>query len=105
MIFPMASGKLNVRCPDCESRLVIDRETGEILFHEARKSAPAEGRDFDQLLDKIGRDKARAEDVFEQEVAALKDRDRLLEDKFEEALREARKSPEDEPPPRPFDLD
>lgn len=99
------SAKLTLRCPDCESRLVIDRETGEIIFHEPRKVAPGGGHDFDQLLDKLDQDKAVAEDLFEREVSALKDRDRLLEDKFEEALREARKSPEDEPPRRPFDLD
>lgn len=84
---------------------MIDRETGEILFHEPRKRAPAGGRDFDQLLEKLDQDKALAEDLFEREVTALKNRERLLEDKFQEALREARKSPEDEPPKRPFDLD
>lgn len=99
------SGKLTLRCPDCESRLVIDRKTGEVLFHKPKKVAPAGGKDFDQLLEKLDEDKAQAEDLFEREVSALKNRDRILEDKFEEALREARKSPEDEPPPRPFDLD
>ncbi len=99
------SSKLTLRCPDCESRLVIDRETGEVLFHEPRKVASAGGKDFDQLLEKLDRDKTLAEDLFEREVSALKDRDRLLEEKFEEALREAKKSPEDEPPPRPFDFD
>jgi hypothetical protein len=99
------SRKLTLRCPDCESRLVIDQETGEVLFHEPRKIAPAAGRDFDQLLEKLDQDRALAEDLFEREVSALKNRDRLLEDKFEEALREARKSPADEPPKRPFDLD
>lgn len=97
--------KLTLRCPDCESRLVIDRETGEVLFHEPKKAPAAGGRDFDQLLEKLDQDKALAEDLFEREVAALENRDRLLEDKFEEALREARKSPSDEPPKRPFDLD
>jgi hypothetical protein len=99
------SGKLELLCPDCESRLVVDRRTGEILFHKPKKVAPAGGQDFDQLLEQLDDDKAHAEGVFEREVSALKDRDRLLEEKFEEALREAKKSPEDEPPPRPFDLD
>lgn len=99
------SGKLTLRCPDCDSHLVIDRDTGEVLFHKPPRDAPAGGQNFDQLLEKLDETKARAEDLFEREVSALKDRDRLLEDKFEEALREAKKSPEDEPPPRPFDLD
>lgn len=99
------SSKLTLRCPDCASRLVIDRKTGEVLFHQPLKEPPAAGQDFDQLLDKLDEEKARAEDLFQREVSALEDRDRLLEDKFEEALREAKKSPDDEPPPRPFDLD
>lgn len=97
--------RLTLNCPDCDSRLVVDRETGEVLFHKPKKAAPAGGKDFDQLFEKLEQDKALAEDVFEREVTALKHRDRLLEDKFEEALREARESPEDEPPPRPFDHD
>ncbi len=40
-----------------------------------------------------------------REMAALKDRDRLLEEKFEEALKRAEEEPDDAPPPRPFDLD
>lgn len=99
------AGKLTLRCPDCDSRLVIDRKTGEVLFHEPRTAEPADGRDFDQLLAKIDRDREAAEELFEREVSALEDRDRLLEEKFEEALREAKKSPKDQPPPRPFDLD
>jgi hypothetical protein len=99
------TGKLTLRCPDCDSRLVIDRATGEILFHEPRKAPSAGGRDFDDLLEQLDQDREHAENLFEREVSALKDRDRLLEQKFQEALDEAKKSPEDEPPPRPFDLD
>ena len=99
------SSKITVRCPDCESRLVVDAVTGEVLFHKPKKAAPANGKDFDQLLDQLDHDKAEAEQVFNREVSALKDRDRLLEDKFREALKDAKESPEDEPPPRPWDLD
>ena len=35
----------------------------------------------------------------------MKDRSRLLDEKFEEALRRAEEEPADVPPPRPFDLD
>ncbi|MCB1037875.1 MAG: hypothetical protein KDD47_28835, partial [Acidobacteria bacterium] len=62
-------------------------------------------KDFDSLLAGIDDDKARAEQKFEREVAAMKDRDRLLEEKFKEALRRAEEEPDDVPPRRPFDLD
>jgi hypothetical protein len=97
--------KLTVRCPDCSSDLVIDAETGEVLSHRKAKQPLAGGKDFDSLLKGLDDDKARAEDVFQREVAAMKDRDRLMEEKFREALRRAEEDPDKGPPPRPFDLD
>jgi hypothetical protein len=97
--------KLTVRCPDCGSDLVIDASTGEVLSHRRPKQPPAGGKDFDALLKGLDEDKSRAEDVFQREVAALKDRDRLLEEKFKEALRRAEEEPDEGPPLRPFDLD
>ena len=96
--------KLTVRCPDCSSDLVIDAETGEVLSHRRAKQPIAGGKDFDSLLKGLDDDKARAEDVFQREVAAMKDRDRLMEEKFREALRRAEEDPDKSPPPRPFDL-
>ena len=101
----MPGKRLHVRCPDCASELVIDGETGEVLSHRREKQPLAGGKDFDSLLRGLDEGKARAEAVFEQEKAAMKDRSRLLDEKFEEALRRAEEEPADVPPPRPFDLD
>ena len=97
--------KLTVRCPECNADLVIDGTTGEILSHRKAKQPPAGGKDFDALLRGLDEDKARAEDNFEREKAAMKDRDRLLEEKFREAMRRAEEEPDEGPPVRPFDLD
>ena len=97
--------KLTVRCPECNSELVVDAATGEVLSHRKAKQPIAGGKDFDSLLKGLDEDKARAEDVFQKEVAAMKDRDRLLEEKFREALRRAEEDPDEGPPRRPFDLD
>ena len=101
----MSEGKLTVICPGCQGELVVDAASGEVLFHKAAKAPLAGGKDFDSLLAGIDDDKARAEQKFEREVAAMKDRDRLLEEKFKEALRRAGEEPDDVPPRRPFDLD
>ena len=98
-------GKLHLRCPECSAHLVVDTGTGKILFHKKTKSAPAAGRDFDALLEELEEERSQAEEIFEREVEALKDRDRLLEERFEEAMEQAKKDPDDAPPPRPFDLD
>ena len=84
---------------------MIDAATGEVLSHREHQAPPAGGKDFEALLEDLDRSKAEAEDVFSREMEAMKDRDRLLEEKFREALKRAEESPEDEPPPRPFDLD
>ena len=55
-----------------------------------------------QLFEQVGFEKL---EIFEREVEAHRDRDRLLEERFEEALRKAEEDPDDGPPPRPFDLD
>jgi hypothetical protein len=101
----MAAKRLHVRCPDCETELVVDAETGEVISHRAANRPLAGGKDFDSLMRGIDESKARAEALFEQEKAAMKDRQRLLDEKFDEALKRAQEEPDDVPPKRPFDLD
>ena len=98
-------GKLSLRCPACGCDLVIDQATGEVLFHKSAKEPIAGGKDFDTLFADLDASKERADEVFDREVEAYKDRDRLLEEKFKEAMEKAKDSPDDEPPPRPWELD
>src|SRR4029079_5702206 len=97
--------KLTVRCPDCNSELVVDAATGEVLSHRKAKQPIAGGKDFDSLLKGLDDEKAHAEDVFQREVSPLTGRSGLVEEKFREALKRAEEEPADVPPPRPFDLD
>ena len=99
------SKPLTVTCPDCGSDLTIDVESGTVLFHKPPPEPTGAEKDFDALLAGIDDSKNRAQDIFQREFSALKDRDRLMEEKFEEALRRAEEEPEDEPPVRPWDLD
>ena len=100
-----AGRKITLRCPDCQTHLVVDAATGEILSHKKAKQPPAGGKDFDSLLAGLEAEKSQAEEVFDREVAAMKDRERLLEEKFQEALRRAEEEPDEGPPRRPFDFD
>ncbi len=97
--------KLKTRCPDCGAELVVDRITGEVLFHKAAEEPLAGGKDFDALLQGLGESKARAEELFDRETAAYKDRDRLLDEKFREAVERAKDADDEELPPRPWELD
>jgi hypothetical protein len=97
--------KLTLRCPDCASHLVIDAATGEVLFHRKPDLPPADGKGFEELLADLDEGKARAEEVFAREVTAHEDRDRLLEEKFRQAVETAAEDPDDGPPPSPFDFE
>ena len=97
--------KLTVRCPECGVEMVVDAATGTILAHKKPKEPLAGGHDFDKLLAGLDAGKARAEELFEREKAAFGDRERLLGEKFDEALKRAHEDPDSGPPKRPFDLD
>ena len=84
---------------------MVDAATGEVLFHRPARRPPAAGKQLNELLDDLDRERAEAEEVFEREVAAHRDKDRLMEEKFQEALRRAAEDPDDGPPPSPFDYD
>jgi hypothetical protein len=101
----MPDRRLRVACPDCAADLVIDATTGEILFHKSAKKEPAGGKTFDSLFKDLEDGKSRAEEIFEREKAAMEDRERLLDERFEEAMKQAGDVDDATPPPRPFDLD
>src|SRR4029079_6115113 len=99
----MADRRLQVRCPDCDTELVVDAATGEGISHRAAKRPLAGGKDFDSLMRGLDEGKARAAAVLAQGQAARELRQRLLDENFEEALRRAEEEP-DTPPPSPFEF-
>ena len=87
-------------------RLMNNREEAEDLLQETFLRVVRARERFERRQQREQkRADAEAEETFEREVAAMKDRDRLLEEKFREALKRAEEEPEDVPPPRPWDLD
>lgn len=101
----MSGETLSLTCSCCDADLVVDVATGEVLSHRQAKKPSGGGKSFDDLLAGIDDGKSRADQVFSREMRAIEDRDRLLEAKFEEAMKRAGDSDGDTPPKRPFDLD
>ena len=101
----VSKDKTIVNCPECGCDITVDLATGTVLHHKPAKPEADPAKDFDALLAGIDESKARAEDIFQREVSALDDRERLMEEKFREALKRAEEEPDDEPPLRPWDLD
>jgi hypothetical protein len=93
--------KFSVICPCCEATLTIDAQTGSILGHEEKKKAHGS---FEDLRGELTKQKELREQLFAQEMSSMKDRERLLDEKFREALKKA-DTASDQPFKNPLDLD
>lgn len=93
--------KFSVICPCCEATLTIDAQTGAILAHEEKEKKLGS---FEDLKNNLDKQKELREQLFAQEMSSVKDRERLLEEKFQEALKRADKD-KDTPFRNPLDLD
>ncbi|MBA2502395.1 MAG: 2-nitropropane dioxygenase [Pyrinomonadaceae bacterium] len=90
-----------IMCPCCEARLIVDRETGAIISHEEKQKPIAS---FEEMARGMEKQKQVRDQLFAQELSSQKDRERLLEEKFREAMKRADKT-KDEPYRNPLDID
>jgi hypothetical protein len=93
--------KFTLICPCCEATLTIDAQTGALLSHEEKAKKLGSFEDLKSDLDK---QKQVREQLFAQEMSSVKDRERLLDEKFKEAMKRAGDEA-DKPFKNPLDLD
>ena len=93
--------KYTLVCPCCDATLTVDANTGTILAHEEKKKVHGS---FEDLRGELNKQKEHREQIFAQEMSSMKDRERLLEEKFKEALKRA-DTDSDKPFRNPLDLD
>ena len=93
--------KFTIICPCCEATITVDSQTGAVLAHEEKKKALGS---FEELAGQLNKQKELREQLFQQEMSSQKDRERLLEEKFKEALKRVDTN-EDQPFKNPLDLD
>jgi hypothetical protein len=93
--------KFSVICPCCEAALTIDAQTGAVLAHEEKKKILGS---FEDLKGELSKQKELRDQLFSQEMSSMKDRERLLEEKFKEAMKRA-EGEKDVPYRNPLDLD
>ncbi|MBV8516632.1 MAG: 2-nitropropane dioxygenase [Acidobacteria bacterium] len=91
-----------ITCPCCEATLVIDRVSGEVLLHKAKETR-GPGGSLESMVAGLETQKTEAAKRFDRQLESQKDRARILEEKFREALQRAEKS--DEKFVNPMDLD
>jgi hypothetical protein len=98
-----SGSSLELLCPCCEATLVVDRATGVVIHHKPKPEAK-KNESIGGILGNLEAKKESAEKLFQREMSSLKDRDRLLEEKLQEAFKRAKESKDDKPI-RPFDMD
>src|ERR1700730_5690688 len=96
------TSRFTIICPCCEATLTIDAETGSMIAHE-EKSRPLAS--FDEMVKGLDKQKQVREQIFAQELNSMKDRDRILEEKFQEAVKRAEKEKDNKPYLNPLDMD
>ena len=94
--------ELEMTCPCCRSTLVIDMNLRRVVSHTEPERA--DKPKLDEATRILADEAARREALFEQSVAAEKNRDDALTRRFEEALSKANQEPITRPT-RDFDLD
>lgn len=95
------TGRYTIICPCCEAALIIDAQTGALISHEEKTKPIAS---FEEMAKGMEKQKQLREQIFNQELGSLKDRERILEEKFREAMKRADQE-KDKPYRNPLDLD
>ena len=93
--------RFTIICPCCEANLTVDAESGVIISHEEKAKPLAS---FDEMVKGLDKQKQMREQIFAQELSSMKNRDRVLEEKFQDAMKRAEKD-KDKPYRNPLDFD
>ena len=93
--------RVQIDCPCCGTKLVVDAETAEILSEERPKQDTEQS--FEKAMTDVRTGSRRREEAFSKAFDRTRNLDDLLDKKFEEARKKAEK---DKTKPRnPFDLE
>lgn len=95
------SKNFEIICPCCDTTIVVDRLSGEILLHK-QKEMQTKGS-LESMVAGLESQKSEAAKRFDRQLESQKDRSRLLDEKFKAALEQAEKS--DEKYVNPMDMD
>src|SRR5262249_46078352 len=94
---------LNVTCPCCQAKLVIDPIFGSVLSHEAHVK-PGPDVDLTKAGSILEEQRRQGEEKFADSVFQKTNKEDILAKKFEEAMKKAKDAPAGKPI-RDFDLD
>lgn len=78
-----------ITCPCCEATIVIDRLSGEVLLHKAKETKSS--LSLEAMVSNLDTQKSDAAKRFDKQIESQKDRSRILEERFKEAMERAGK--------------
>ena len=95
----------NIKCPCCDTILVIDRATGKVIEHrEPLVDNPSDDR-FADAMHAQKEHSQKLSSLFEDKLSGLGEKEEERRNLFEESLKQARENDDDEQPIRDIDLD
>jgi hypothetical protein len=94
---------LNVTCPCCHAKLVVDPVFGSVLSHEVPVK-PGPNVDLENAQGILAEQHRQREDKFADSFFQETHKEDILAKKFEEAMKKAKDAPAGKPV-RDFDLD
>jgi hypothetical protein len=95
----VAGKDLEIRCPDCGSRIRLDPRTGAVIAHGPGERPQDLGAAARQHHDRQG----SKDEAFRAAMNAERDRKQQLDDLFRKAADKARQDDTEAPPDRPQD--
>jgi hypothetical protein len=96
--------KTKIDCPHCGATIQYDKKAEVVVSHEPPVHLKDKA-DFDERLEQLGRDKARAADRMEEAMRREKDKSRLMDDRFKELFDDTKKKDDGSKPIKDIDLD
>ena len=93
-----------VPCPCCQAMLKIDPVTEAVISHKEYEKPPSIS-DLAAEVEKLKGASGRHDAIFQKQMDAERGQSTLLNRKFDELLKDVKKSGDKKPPKRAFDLD
>jgi hypothetical protein len=93
-----------VECPCCNALLQVDPETKTILTHRELPKKPLI-EDLTSAVQALKGEAERRSEVFAKSFEDHLNSAKVREKKFDELFKQAKQSPDEEPPKRAFDFD
>ncbi len=97
-------GAVVVTCPCCGAKLTVDPALKAVIHHELPPKPAGPVKDLKEAMEALKGEAEKRRALFRQAAEAEKDKSKVLDKRFQEALKKAKDEPI-ERPTRDIDLD